>query len=208
MIKALGETRPIYGIYDPSITAGDLIFASFREMASYYVSLIKEKQPKGPYNLLGASFGANMVEEITKQLTQHGDVVAFTGLIDGWAHYPAKALKNKEWFYANLSRQHKMVAEMVGKDNQKISKSLLAINWHRQQLLAKHKLGYSENKITLFKAEELTPVLKSIDSEFNYWDMYYPGGLNLHRVPGDHETMLLPPNVQHLAKQILLYLID
>lgn len=208
LIQALGDKRPIYGIYDPSITANDLMFASFREMASYYVSLIKQKQAKGPYYLLGASYGANMAEELAKQLTQLGDAVAFTGLIDGWAHYPAKAVKNKEWFYANLTRQHKMVAEMTGKDNKALSKSLLAINWHRQQLLAKHKLNYSENKITLFKAEELTPVLKSIDSEFNYWDMYYSSGINLHRVPGDHETMLMPPNVKYLAEQILLYLID
>jgi iturin family lipopeptide synthetase B len=208
LIQALGETRPIYGIYDPSITTNDLLFTSFREMASYYVSLIKQTQAKGPYHLLGASFGANMVEEISKQLIQHGDIVAFTGLLDGWAHYPAKALKNKEWFYANLTRQHKMVAKMIGKENQGLSKSLLAINWHRQQLLAKHKLSYSENKISLFKAKELTPVLREIDSEFNYWDMYYPGGLNLHIVPGDHETMLLPPNVKYLAQQILLYLID
>jgi thioesterase domain-containing protein len=56
--------------------------------------------------------------------------------------------------------------------------------------------------LVLFKSQELLPVFKTIDSPNNHWDNYVTNPVDVHIVPGDHETMFQSPNVQILAKQL------
>ena len=56
--------------------------ASLEEKATRYLGIIKELRPKGPYQLLGWSFGGCLAYEAACQLREQGQDVSFLGLID------------------------------------------------------------------------------------------------------------------------------
>ncbi|WP_202369701.1 non-ribosomal peptide synthase/polyketide synthase [Pseudomonas sp. MWU318] len=57
---------------------------SLQEMASDYLAQIRQKQPQGPYHLLGWSLGGTLAMLIAAQLEQAGQQVKFVGLVDSF----------------------------------------------------------------------------------------------------------------------------
>lgn len=55
---------------------------TMEDKAAHYLTLIRELQPRGPYRLLGWSFGGCLAYETAQQLTDAGEAVDFLGLID------------------------------------------------------------------------------------------------------------------------------
>ncbi len=78
--KHIDQEQPIYGF---SVPAGK-VFATFSEMASYYIKEMKALQPEGPYCLAGYCYSGALAYEIACQLTAAGDEVSFLGLIESW----------------------------------------------------------------------------------------------------------------------------
>lgn len=199
LAKYLHSDRPIYAIQDPGIMVQERLFSTLTEMALFYIKVIKSYQSSGPYYIAGSSFGANAAVEIARQLQAQNEVVAFIGLIDGWANYPNEANKNRQWFENNLKKQLQEMRTLLPNEN--LTNLLFDINWHRQQLVVQHHLPDHLNlKLTLFKAEETMEVLKSIESPYNHWEDYCLTPPTTYIVPGDHFTMHFEPNIGKLAK--------
>ncbi|MFJ2529352.1 non-ribosomal peptide synthase/polyketide synthase [Pseudomonas helmanticensis] len=57
---------------------------SLQSMASAYVAQVREKQPHGPYHLLGWSLGGTLAMLMAAQLEQAGQTVKFVGLVDSF----------------------------------------------------------------------------------------------------------------------------
>ncbi|MFJ5999385.1 SDR family NAD(P)-dependent oxidoreductase [Streptomyces sp. NPDC092370] len=55
---------------------------SLEDKAAHYLTLIRDIQPQGPYQVLGWSFGGCLAYEAARQLREAGESVAFVGLID------------------------------------------------------------------------------------------------------------------------------
>ncbi|WP_218813602.1 non-ribosomal peptide synthetase [Rickettsiella endosymbiont of Dermanyssus gallinae] len=200
-VKDLDNDRPIYAIQDPGIQAKAPLFESLNEMASFYIQVIKQYQPKGPYLIAGSSFGANAVIEMARQLADKGEKIAFVGLIDGWAKYPKEANDNREWFSQNLINQLKSLDKQFSREN--LPELLLDLHWHRQQLLVKHTLpNMSDIELTLFKAKQTMEVIKPLESVYNNWDYHCKSVPTVHLVSGDHFTMHFPPHHKSLAKAL------
>lgn len=51
-------------------------------LAADYLKVIRTHQPRGPYRMLGLSFGGIVAYEVSQQLRAAGETVAFLGLID------------------------------------------------------------------------------------------------------------------------------
>ncbi|MCV4607605.1 thioesterase domain-containing protein, partial [Escherichia coli] len=51
------DDRPVYGLQDPYVVAGELPGAAIRDLAARYVDEIRRVVPDGPYHLLGWSIG-------------------------------------------------------------------------------------------------------------------------------------------------------
>lgn len=67
----------------------DIPVRSIEEMAAIYIQKLAEVQPKGPYHIVGYSFGATVAFEIAVQLQAAGASVASLTLLDGAPHYMA-----------------------------------------------------------------------------------------------------------------------
>ena len=68
------------GFTDPTTVSED--WGGVRELATHYLSLIKEEQPHGPYFLGGYSYGGLVAYEIASLLTEQKQRVEFVAMID------------------------------------------------------------------------------------------------------------------------------
>lgn len=85
MIKHLGTDRPLYAIQPLGLDVNQNPHTTIEEMASYYISLVKQIQPHGPYQFIGLCFSGMVVFEIAAQLQQSGEKVSFLGMINNYA---------------------------------------------------------------------------------------------------------------------------
>ncbi|WP_405360225.1 SDR family NAD(P)-dependent oxidoreductase [Kitasatospora sp. NBC_00085] len=76
LVRLLPADQPVYGCE----RVDEL--ASMEEKAKYYLDLMRRIQPRGPYQLLGWSFGGCQAYEIAVQLRDRGEDAGYLGLID------------------------------------------------------------------------------------------------------------------------------
>ncbi|NES17633.1 MAG: amino acid adenylation domain-containing protein, partial [Symploca sp. SIO3E6] len=90
LAQLLGTEQPFYGLQALGIEKGQKPLTRVEDMANLYLSTIREVQPKGPYILLGWSFGGVVALQMAYELTTQGEQVGFLGLLDTYApsHLP------------------------------------------------------------------------------------------------------------------------
>ena len=192
--------RPIYAIQDPSVQMEDPLFDSVESMAAYYIKMIKAICPTGPYHLGGYSSGATVAVEMAHQL---GDVVRDIMLIDGWAHYP-DSIKQKAVLEDSLKRQQQQWQKQIGEQDLLLEK-LLKLQWQRAQLFEQYRIPPISSPLILFKAQEILPFFKDMDSLFNHWDRYAQQPITVHHITGTHQTVLEKNNIQALVALCSMY---
>lgn len=200
--KYLDNDYPLYGIQDPGIELGNIPFNSIQEMASFYIREIQTIQPHGPYFIGGASAGANTSIEIAYQLQAKGEQVAFIALLDGFAPLPNSTL-NYEAIEKNMYNKYIATQEQFFGKNIKEAEHLLLLQKNRLNLLANYYPPILNNKLTLFKAKDNSSGLfHSLDAPLNHWENYSTRSIELHMVPGNHETMFQYPYALLLADKL------
>ncbi|MGZ3181884.1 MAG: thioesterase domain-containing protein, partial [Telluria sp.] len=82
LAQRLGETGPVYGIQSHEVAGLSGRPGDARAMATAYARLIRERQPYGPYRLLGWSSGGVLALLVTAELEAQGCEVEYVGLLD------------------------------------------------------------------------------------------------------------------------------
>jgi thioesterase domain-containing protein len=85
--RHLGPEQPVHGLRD----VGEDLARPVPVIAAEHVAALREVQPRGPYYLLGWSFGGFVAHEMAVQLRAAGEEVAFTGLLDAMSPELARA---------------------------------------------------------------------------------------------------------------------
>ncbi|WP_373523391.1 amino acid adenylation domain-containing protein, partial [Aquiflexum sp.] len=75
LAKYIDKDQPIYGFQPKGLDGIEEPDKSLEEMAAYYISLMIEQNPDGPYNLSGYCFGGIVAYEMAKQLQSMGKKV-------------------------------------------------------------------------------------------------------------------------------------
>ncbi|MCL6261367.1 amino acid adenylation domain-containing protein [Aquiflexum sp. TKW24L] len=75
LAKYIDTDQPIYGFQPKGLDGIEEPDKSLEEMATYYISLMIEQNPDGPYNLSGYCFGGIVAYEMAKQLQSMGQKV-------------------------------------------------------------------------------------------------------------------------------------
>lgn len=182
---------PIYGFQDPSLDNGYLFYESIEELATHYIKDIREVQNEGPYLLCGLSFGGTLAIEVARQLQGQGEQVKPIILFDSWAKFVENQFTETK-FKENFSHY---VSHLESSD------TFIDLSWKRMSMLLDYKVHKLQNKIILFKAEDLLPEFASANQKTNYWDKYTKS-LEVYPIPGNHETILQEPNVVKLADHL------
>ncbi|HEX8647478.1 MAG TPA: AMP-binding protein, partial [Thermoleophilaceae bacterium] len=80
--RELGEEQPFYGLQPPGMDWEAAGCRTIEEMAANYVARVVELQPRGPYRLMGTSFGGLVVFEMARQLQRAGEEVELLAMVD------------------------------------------------------------------------------------------------------------------------------
>ncbi|MCZ8100878.1 MAG: SDR family oxidoreductase [Burkholderiales bacterium] len=225
----LGQDRPVYGLQAKGLYGGDTPHETFEEMARDYIAEIRAVQPHGPYILAGFSGGGIVAYEMAQQLRADGEEVSHVFLLDTpLPHQPFKSLLDRlsiryqdfqreglallpRWV-AGKFRYRRVVRERELKDesapdslhNNMIEDYFLAA-------LSRYRLRPYGGSVALLRPKlQVHYVLpdgrrlnesRNVMMEDNGWSAYVTE-LRVFEVPGDHDSMVLEPNVRSLAEHM------
>jgi len=231
----LGGDRPFYGVQARGLLGGEAPHATLQEAARDYISEMRHVQPHGPYLLGGFSGGGITAYEVARQLEAAGETVLSLVLLDtplpvrrplaakdraliqlaeirkGGPAYPFRwALNRIRW---EFEKRAKTVAPETGENafhNREIEAAFL-------NAVANYQMERWDGPVTLFRP----PLIgtwqvsegKLVNSERAYllpdndWGQYVPD-ITVEEVPGDHDSMVLEPNVRVLASKIRALIVE
>ena len=86
LARALGPEQGFYALQSVGLDGTREPIESIEAMAQLYVSEMRSVQPRGPYALIGACFGATVAHEMARRLAESGEDVALLGLLDATRH--------------------------------------------------------------------------------------------------------------------------
>lgn len=229
LAQLAGADRPFYGLQARGLFGDREPHQTFEEAARDYLAEIKTVQPNGPYLLGGFSGGGLTAYEMTRQLRAAGEEVAMLVLLDTplpWKGVVGRADRLKiqmqrlqkqgpayiwEWF-------RNRVAWELGKVRRRFSPSdeiEEPATFHSEAVEAAFRAALTRYKVEPIDVPTwlFRPALDTTydlgggryadkDRELvlpdNGWTPYIPE-LHVVETPGDHDGMVLEPNVRSLA---------
>jgi thioesterase domain-containing protein/acyl carrier protein len=230
LVYHLDPEQPCYGLQSLGLVHPERAHTRIEEMTAYYVDLVQSVQPEGPYCLAGWCYGGIVAVEMAHRLMAAGEQVAFLGLLETIALAPSWRvfrfyrhrisclfrMSPQQWrryigqklFYLRTGRVNRMRFRRLADSD---SAGPVDREEHNRKLAILERV-YSANlealrfykprpypgRVTLFNAEEVDPGI--LPDPLYAW----PGlatEIEVHLVPGNHDTMLSEPNVAVLAER-------
>ena len=189
-ISACHTEFSVYGLQDPSIASGRLLYNSLNSMADAYLSAIKKIQPTGPYYLIGYSFGGTLLFEIAHKLQKQNEQIALLSLIDSWPVFSKK------------QHQEDHVKQLLSTSNNYMPQNIINLAWERVQLLLAYVPPKIKQEIILFKATQLLEEYQSIEHPVNHWSKFNNGKVVCYPIDANHETIMNTENIRHIINFI------
>jgi thioesterase domain-containing protein len=221
LADALAPEVPVYGIFLP--VERDLLAASGRvisrvsveEMAAGYVTAVRERQPFGPYLLLGFCFGGILAYETARQLIAAGDDVRLLVLLDtkldgsgaGFAKRMIKrslrriAIRRPELVPKQLQRR--LTGYEAPTDTERLE--LIRRQLYSDAMRAYQVRRYDRPAVLVKPAESTTGRANGVVDSSMGWAEHIDG-LEVCCAPGDHQSHLKRPNVHTLAETLRPYI--
>ncbi|HHB81507.1 MAG TPA: polyketide synthase, partial [Aliiroseovarius sp.] len=224
----LGADRPFYGLQAKGLLGNEAPHDDVAEAAASMIAEMRQVQPHGPYLLGGFSGGGITAYEIAQQLEAAGEKVALVVLLDTPLPQ-RRPLSGKDRALIQLQELRRKGPGYLGKwavnrvKWEQAKRRGAAPEAPQSDAPQFHNAAIEAAFLTSVAAYELKPwsgnlVLfrpplvghwqvsngRWVDSqraylfEDNDWGEWAPG-LSVHEVPGDHDSMVLEPNVRVLA---------
>ena len=228
LAKYLGEDQPLYAFQAKGLDGEASTLETVEDLAEYYNAEIQRLYPNGPFLLGGTSFGGLVAYEMGRKLIEAGHEVDLLALFDTYPYrgpfpygrtgspagpkwmekldvhvgrWMVKGTRSRIQHY--LKKGNKLLRtklpfltykeEIPPERNQRI--------WDANALAIKNYYQEPYNgRITLFMASD--HYARFYQDVRLGWHAYALKGLELHIVPGDHLTMMYPPNVEVMAKEL------
>ena len=81
----LGTDQPVYAVQTLEQDAATMASATFEQMVDFYVRLIREVQPSGPYRVAGWCVSGWIAYGVARRLEQLGEKIEMVLILDAWA---------------------------------------------------------------------------------------------------------------------------
>jgi amino acid adenylation domain-containing protein len=117
LAQALDPSIPVFGLQPRGLCGKLAPHADVPSAARAYLRAVREVQPRGPYRLLGHSFGGWVATEMARQLHEQGEQVSLLAVLDSRA--PTVAGKEPP-HYGRIAA----LVRLVGLYEQKLGRSL------------------------------------------------------------------------------------
>ncbi len=231
----LGIDRSFYGLQPLGLDGQSPPLNRIESIAAYYIQAIQIVQPQGPYFLGGWSFGGLVAFEMAQQLIQAGQSIELLAIFDTPApcHKPSVAQSLKfllgtalwsivpflldygtlaagqlqssrltHWQWSAIARLIPEESRLRLLDESAIG-PMLRIVYANAQATYRYAPQPYPDRITLFKAMETS---EAIGKDLSLGWGTLTKDIQLHRIPGNHLSLLKQPHVQILAQQLRQYL--
>lgn len=228
LARQLAADQPMFGLQAPGYDDDETPLTSIEELAERYASAIQQQQPHGPYLLGGWSFGGAVAFATAQRLLARGERIGLVALLDvyplgdpdGFA--PLSDLQLLQLFLDDLAAQS-------GKRPGELLPDGLPADGAFERLTAEaRRSGILPRELTAEQLQRLLAVfranrtaarayaaaplaaplllLRAEGSAYarpglpdGGWHAVARGGWSMQTLPGDHYSMLLPPNLGQLA---------
>ncbi|MCU7495890.1 MAG: amino acid adenylation domain-containing protein [Ignavibacteria bacterium] len=224
LAKLVDPGTPFFAMQALGIDGKEKLDDSIDVMASRYVGGILQKQPRGPYYIGGWSFGVIPAFEVARQLMALGAEVNMLALLDCGPFVPFEEPKDSaellsDMFKKNFPIDAEFLRQMGEQERFtyafKMAKKNGMIPFYvrlsefsfyihilktMQQAWRKYKIKTYPGQITLFRSEEskADPALAADMC----WGQFTSKPVNVIDVPGNHISMMQPPDVKVLAGKL------
>ncbi|MFU1476983.1 thioesterase domain-containing protein [Roseovarius sp. C7] len=227
----LGKDRPVFGLQARGLVGDEPPHERIEDAARDYIAEMRQHQPDGPYMLAGFSGGGITAYEIARQLSADGQGVGSLILLDTplpvrpsltsldkiliklhemrrkGPGYLVEWARNRVAWQAEKRRraeQREAVSEVGRFDNAGIERAFLTA-------VAAYETKPWDGPVTLFRPRldrhwavsggNFVSREREYVFEDNQWRPLAPK-LEVIEVPGDHDSMVLMPNVSVLARHM------
>ncbi len=228
----IGSDRPFYGLQARGLLGNEEPHRTIEAAATDYIAEMRQVQPHGPYHLGGFSGGGITAYEIAHQLRAMGEEVSALVLLDtplpirpglersdrlrmklqdiqrgGPAYFVNWVKERIAWEIEKRRGRDETIDEGQQFHN-------LAIQDAFMESVGAYQVQPWDGPLALFRPSLVAnwtvgERLISADREYLYhdndWTQFAPG-IEVFEVPGDHDSMVLEPNVRVLAGNIRRYL--
>ncbi|MCD0449340.1 amino acid adenylation domain-containing protein [Actinocorallia sp. API 0066] len=96
LLPHLGPDQPVYGLQTRALAESGYRAESVAAMAVDYLAAVREVSPRGPYRLLGWSFGGLVAHEMAVLLQEAGEEVELLALLDAYPVPPGEQVTDAE----------------------------------------------------------------------------------------------------------------
>jgi acyl transferase domain-containing protein/thioesterase domain-containing protein/acyl carrier protein len=228
LAQLLGADRPFYGLQARGLYGDETPHDSIKEAALDYIAEMKQVQPHGPYYVGGFSGGGITAYEIAHQLQAMGDEVALIVLLD--TPLPQRRpLSRKDRLVIQIQEtRRKGLAYPVVWLRKRIrweiekrkatAETRTSHSFHNAEIeqaflraVATYQIKPWSGRIALFRPPlvgtwtvlggKLVNHERAYLFDDNDWGQHTPQ-IEVFEVPGDHDSMVLEPNVRVLASYL------
>ncbi len=226
LAQALSGDRPVYGLQAQGVLAGETPLTRLEAIAERSVALLLDAYPTGPYYLAGWSFGGLVVYEMARRLAAAGHEVALLAILDAGPHQPtgegddAPRYDDADILAADFQAVLPVTAEEIralpaedrlpqlfararatgklppGVDLAYVQRLLATFQAHQAAARA-YRPGPYPGRLILLRAAGGLAARPDRDPALGWSSL--AAAVEIHEVPGDHETMAVPPHVTALA---------
>jgi thioesterase domain-containing protein/SAM-dependent methyltransferase/acyl carrier protein len=225
LARLVGPDQPFYGLQARGLDGRDPPYDDIPTMAARYLEDVRRVWPAGPYLLGGWSMGGHIAYEMAQQLRAAGEPIRLLTLIDAPTPDLVEELPDevtvlvrllegvvaldKSYLESLSSRdrlQHVLVeAERVhavppGMDLAQ-AQHLLDVHATHVRAVRRYLPAPYPGPVVLLRAAQT-----EIAAPDYGWRRLLTGQLQVVEVPGNHETVIWPPNVQRLADELQTHL--
>jgi surfactin family lipopeptide synthetase A len=212
LAEHLGPDQPFYGLQARGLDERNPCDSRAEDMASLYIKEIRSVQPEGPYLLGGYSFGGAIAFEMAQQLTAQGEERVVVVLFDTLCaapqsasassalaevlRMPARELPAYLWRVATApvrSIDRWLHVARLPRNVKKVRKACL-------QAEKDYALRPYAGRVILFRSSH-KPLGQSTDPRAG-WSTYAAAGLETYNIEGNHENLLLEPQVRFVAERL------
>jgi amino acid adenylation domain-containing protein len=210
----LGSDQPFYGLQAQGLDAGHPCHTRTEDMASHYIKEIRSVQPQGPYFLGGYSFGGAIAFEMAQQLAAQGQEDVVVVLFDtnfpqrrpaaisrkAALLTPFRAPASERWGYVwrilrapiRMIEIRRHVARLPG-IVKKVREACL-------QAERDYTPRAYPGRVILFRSNH-KPLGQLSDPRAG-WSECVTRGLEVYEIAGNHENILLEPQVRFVAEHL------
>lgn len=225
----IGTDRPFYGVQAKGLYGGEEPHETFENMAADYLAEIRSVQPHGPYLLGGFSGGGIAAFEMAQQLRHAGEDVGLLVLLDSLlpSNQPLTLLDRvkiqrdnlvtegpgyvKEWAVNRVRwerelRRRRREGPDVPIEQGALHSTVIEAAFYRA--LGAYEIEHYPGVVTLYRPPLAPHHVFGPDRQINAerWFIFEDNGwgrfcdrVDVTEVPGNHDSMVLEPNVRVLA---------